>query len=961
MAQQYDASPTGGAINASIECGVATLDTTFTVNDSVVIADVNLGFQAVHTYRTDINIALFSPAGTRVDLLTGGFGGSRFTNYDVLFDDEGGGPVVDTGSHASSDNIAAPFYDNVVLSESDPLSDFQGETSFGTWTLSICDVDPTVDVGTFERSTLYITGVNPNAIDLSLTLNADTTTPNYGGQVTYTVEVENNGPAAASGVVATIDLPSGVIYASDTSGGDYNSGTGDWTIGALAAGATTSFDLTADVLVTGGYTAEAEISAAVETDVDSTPGNASTNPGEDDTDSETLNPQSPPGGTAGTPPTLSCPVPLLTFNWSGFNWTPGALTDTDTQNGDTLVVTITDPTNDLFASGGTDTPYVRNSASYGESPNPDALYMLADFENTAEEITTEFAFSTGGLGVDAVQFKAFDVDTGNNQTSFVDRLTVTASLGGQSVPVTITQGEVNVTAANSIYGTNSAVDGVDDATLYVSSETPFDTLTVRWGSGPGAQSNPSQQGIGFGDFTYCPRQFDFGDAPAGFPSVSHARIPGLYLGAGLPDAEGADQTSAAADGDDTDAAGDDEDGVTFPTLRQGETASVSVAATGTGGYLQAWIDFDGDGSFAAGEQIATDLQDNDADGTIPVSVTVPAGAVTTPTIARFRWSTTSGLTTGGQALSGEVEDHGLTILPPSTITGTCPSGFQPVAGTTTAGSFVAADTTAQNPANAAGAPEAAGTTANATNSARVRNGNTDLVLELDEIIPGGTTLAITGARDTGSGAMTVGMSLNGSSPSAMGTFSGGTLDEHGIQGFTVPAGGGRFVHLERTAGRVWVGGVESSAICQQNALITGDKSVAMYVPGAHAIPGNDVIYTISFTNTGGGPVDADAVEIIDPLPSDVVFYNGDMDDGGGLTNDPVAWADNGSGLTIDYGTDVAFASINDPVPTEFGDCGYDPDPGYDTLVSHICVNPSGTMLAGDPDPSFAFSFRAQIR
>ncbi len=51
----------------------------------------------------------------------------------------------------------------------------------------------------------------------------------------------------------------------------------------------------------------------------------------------------------------------------------------------------------------------------------------------------------------------------------------------------------------------------------------------------------------------------------------------------------------AADGDDLNNI-DDEDGVVFPPLTRGLTASISVTIVGIG-YLNAWIDWNGDGDF----------------------------------------------------------------------------------------------------------------------------------------------------------------------------------------------------------------------------------------------------------------------------------------------------------------------------------------------------------------------------
>ena len=157
---------------------------------------------------------------------------------------------------------------------------------------------------------------------------------------------------------------------------------------------------------------------------------------------------------------------------------------------------------------------------------------------------------------------------------------------------------------------------------------------------------------------------DYSDAPltgTAYGGALHTVVPGNRLGA-LNTADLSNYNTVNADGD-------DDDGVTLPVFTQGAAASISVSATGAGGYLQGWIDWDGDGSFGAGEQIATDLQDNGpgdtnaAVGTIDFSVTPPASAITTQTFARFRWSTTASLDTTSDAADGEVEDYALTVNP----------------------------------------------------------------------------------------------------------------------------------------------------------------------------------------------------------------------------------------------------------------------------------------------------------
>ncbi len=155
---------------------------------------------------------------------------------------------------------------------------------------------------------------------------------------------------------------------------------------------------------------------------------------------------------------------------------------------------------------------------------------------------------------------------------------------------------------------------------------------------------------------------DFGDAPASFGNPVHDIVSTIYLGA-TNSAESAPYNNAAANGD----AGDD--GVTFSTLRQSNTGTATISVAGNGGWLQCWLDWNGDGDFSdAGEQIATDVADNGpadnnaAVGTIGLSFVVPTAATMTQTFARFRWSTTPGLTASSIASNGEVEDYAVNIL-----------------------------------------------------------------------------------------------------------------------------------------------------------------------------------------------------------------------------------------------------------------------------------------------------------
>ena len=127
-----------------------------------------------------------------------------------------------------------------------------------------------------------VTGPTLKYADLSLTKVFANGTPRIGGTAVFTLTVANEGPSDASGVEVVDLLPSGYAYISDDGGGAYTSGTGVWTIGNLANGASTSLGITATVLATGKHTNVAQVTAANELDPDSAPNNDVA--GEDDQD-----------------------------------------------------------------------------------------------------------------------------------------------------------------------------------------------------------------------------------------------------------------------------------------------------------------------------------------------------------------------------------------------------------------------------------------------------------------------------------------------------------------------------------------------------------------------------------------------------------------------------------------------------------------------------------------------------
>ena len=160
---------------------------------------------------------------------------------------------------------------------------------------------------------------------------------------------------------------------------------------------------------------------------------------------------------------------------------------------------------------------------------------------------------------------------------------------------------------------------------------------------------------------------DYGDAPdPTYPTIiehngaSHAIVDGWYLG-NLIDAEPQGQPNPSATGDDaTDL--DDEDGVVFVTpIIPLVEARVWVTAS-QAGKLDAWLDANNDGDWAdAGEKIFNSVPL--VAGTNSLVFTLPDVPGGYSTFARFRYSKDGGLSYGGTAPIGEVEDYMVRVEP----------------------------------------------------------------------------------------------------------------------------------------------------------------------------------------------------------------------------------------------------------------------------------------------------------
>lgn len=189
------------------------------------------------------------------------------------------------------------------------------------------------------------------------------------------------------------------------------------------------------------------------------------------------------------------------------------------------------------------------------------------------------------------------------------------------------------------------------------------------------------------DFGFKNIEYDFGDLPdlangttgtndyettASNGGPSHRLVEGLFLGA-IVDAEADGFPNALAQGDDTDGQ-DDEDGVTIaPTLNvvKGGTIRLPLSMTNTTGnpaYLEAWIDWNGDGDFDDANEMVSDVDIGNGTFNTFLEINIPDNAVADSLLGfRVRFSNTNNMTPYGQILSGEIEDYLIGIECPSII------------------------------------------------------------------------------------------------------------------------------------------------------------------------------------------------------------------------------------------------------------------------------------------------------
>ena len=209
------ASPYPATINVSGLSGLVTRVT-------VTLVGLN------HTYPEDIDLALVSPAGQVVMLMSDAGGGGNLNNVTLTFDDAAANSLttsqITNGTYKPTNiglaDAAFPL-PAPAMPYANSLSTFNGINPNGVWSLFIVD-DSGTDGGTIASGwRIFISTTAPvgSAADLSVTAVGSTNQVMPGELLTYFVAVTNHGPSTASSVYVTNTLPLGAALVTNTTTG----------------------------------------------------------------------------------------------------------------------------------------------------------------------------------------------------------------------------------------------------------------------------------------------------------------------------------------------------------------------------------------------------------------------------------------------------------------------------------------------------------------------------------------------------------------------------------------------------------------------------------------------------------------------------------------------------------------------------------------------------------------------
>lgn len=487
---------TANAIDGTRTCSgpSAPLVRTFSVGTSYVVSDVDIGVIASHSWRGDMRMTLQSPAGTRVQIVNGDTSAAgNADNFNVRLNDAAASLV--NASNVDHNTGSAPYEND--LRPNGSLSVFNGQNSLGTWRLEICDLYPSADNGAFLRADLFLAQTPASYADLSLTKTVSNAGPANGTTITYTLALTNSAASNQTAAATVKDLlPLGVTFVSASGYGSYASGTGIWTIPAIAPGQTRTLNIVATVTATSGaiVTNIAEVASSNRVDPDSAPNNGIS--GEDDYASRSFTVAG--SRTAGIPPSLTsvCPVAnQILFDWNGKAWTAGSTSNSYTLTGIGLINFAISKTGGTYDDG---SPAVNSNNHGGLASSEQSLYENLQFTTQSQTATTLLTLPTA---VPGLQFTVFDVDF--NANDFADKLTVVGSFNGSTVLPTLTNGVANYVIGNVAIGDAGSNSNSANGDVVVTFTSPVDRVEIIYGNHTTAPADPDGQAISIHDINFC--------------------------------------------------------------------------------------------------------------------------------------------------------------------------------------------------------------------------------------------------------------------------------------------------------------------------------------------------------------------------------------------------------------------------------------------------------------------------
>ncbi|HEV7508167.1 MAG TPA: proprotein convertase P-domain-containing protein [Thermoanaerobaculia bacterium] len=451
--------------------GTPVVTSTIVVAGAGSILDVNATTFLQHSFSSDLDVTLMSPAGTVVTLTTDN--GSTFDDVfnGTVWDDDAD-PGTQVPYTADNNLVIEHTYANLTLASplvpEEPLAAFTGEDPNGTWTLTISD-DSNLDGGSLNSWSLDIqTFVCSGAAsaDLSITKTDGVASATPGGTTTYTITAANAGPSAANPATVTDTFPAActsVSYTSTAAGGatgNTASGSGNINDTALnlPAGSSVTYSATCSInpAATGTLVNTATISSAV---TDPNPANNSAT----DTDSLVIATSADlsitkTDGVASATPGSTTTYTITAANAGTAAANPATVTDS-------FPAACTSVSYTSSATGGA----TGNTASGSGNINDTALNLPAGSSVTYTAICSIDPAATGSLTNTATISSAVtDPNPANNSATDTDSLVPSADLS--LTKVLTTTGTIHV-GDNVTFALTVTNNGPSNATNVVVTDT----------------------------------------------------------------------------------------------------------------------------------------------------------------------------------------------------------------------------------------------------------------------------------------------------------------------------------------------------------------------------------------------------------------------------------------------------------------------------------------------------------